>query len=164
MCLYRPLWLCLPPFTWSGFDMILLSLLSSMFHVICVQAFCKDVLQQPAEKMPHSLRNKALPRFALRYYWLQAHGHRMKPMMSFAVYSPAKFAAKYGSTEEAIEKWRQDWLHSPEGRLYGGEGEGAGVSGWAPQNLCHSAINRTPEHMSYFFKLPCRPVAQRLGA
>ncbi len=103
-----------------------------MFRMICLQAFCKDVLQQPAEEMPHRLRERALPRFAMRYYWLQAHGHRITPKMSFAEHSPAKFAARYGSTEEAIEDWRQHWLHSPEGRLYGGNSEDAGGDKWAP--------------------------------
>ncbi len=86
-----------------------------------MQAFCKDVLQQPAEEMPPALRFQALPRAAMRYYWLQTHGHRIGPKISFATLSPAKFAARYGTTEEAIEEWRQHWQHTPEGRLYGGE-------------------------------------------
>ena len=90
--------------------------------MIRLQAFCKDVLRRPAEEMPRYLRTSALPRFAMRYYWLQGHGHRITPKMSFAVDSPAKFAARYGSTEEAIEQWRQHWLQSAEGRLYGGSG------------------------------------------
>ena len=93
-----------------------------MFHVIRLQAFCKDVLQQPAWEMPRNLRDRSQTRFAMRYYWLQAHGRRITPKMTFAEYSPAKFATKYGSTEEAIEEWRQHWLQSPEGRLYGGSG------------------------------------------
>ncbi len=107
---------------WSGSETTPLFLLSSMFHVICLQAFCKDVLQQPAEDMPRDLRERALPRCAMRYYWLQARGHRITPKWSFARDSPAKFAERYGSTEVAIEEWRQHWLQSPEGRLYGGEG------------------------------------------
>lgn len=47
--------------------------------------------------------------------------------MNFAQYSPAKSAERYSSTQEAIEKRRQYWLQSPEGRLYGGGSEGAGV-------------------------------------
>lgn len=40
----------------------------------------------------------------MRYYWLQAHGHRITPKVAFTRYSPASFAARYGSTEEAIEE------------------------------------------------------------
>ncbi len=108
-----------------------------MFYVVCVQAFCKDVLQRPAKEMPHCLFNFALPRFAMRYYWLQAHGHLITPKMKFATYTPAKFAERYSSTEEAIEEWRQHWLQSPEGRLYGGSGEGADVNRWTLQNSRH---------------------------
>ncbi len=100
------------------------------------------MLQRPAEEMPCSLRGQALARFAMRFYWLQAHGHRITPEMNFMQYSPAKFAASHGSTEEAIEEWRQHWLHTPEGRLYGSNSEGAGVDRWAPQNLCTSAPTR----------------------
>ena len=117
----------LTAFKWSGSDTIPLSLLSTLFHIICLQAFCKNVLQQPVEEMPRYLRERALLRFAMRYYWLQAHGHRITSQYAFAMYSPAKFAARYGSTEEAIEKWRQHWLKSPEGLLYGGDIEGSGV-------------------------------------
>ncbi len=123
---------------YSGFAMIPLSSLLS-FHEMCLQAFCKDVLQQPAEEMPSNLRERALPRFAMRYYWLKAHGHRITPKMTFANHSQDHFAERYGSTEEAIEEWRQHWLHSPEGRLYGGDSKDAGVDRWAPQNLCTSA-------------------------
>ncbi len=125
-------------FKWSGFAMIPMSSLLS-FHEMCLQAFCKDVLQQPAEEMPCNLRERALPRIAMRSYWLQAYGHRITPKMKFAMYSQADFAERYGSTEEAIEEWRQHCLHSPEGRLYGGDSKDAGVDRWAPQNLCTSA-------------------------
>ncbi len=113
---------------WSGSETMPLFLLSSMVHTICLQEFCKDVLQLPAEEMPRLLRERALPRFAMRYYWLQAHGHHITPRFHFAEYSPAKFAERYGSTEEAIEEWRQHWLLSPQGRMYGGGGEGVCVS------------------------------------
>jgi hypothetical protein len=53
------------------------------------------------------------------------------PKLYFATLSPAKFAARYGSTEAAIKEWRQDWQQTAEGRLYGGEG--ADVDGDAPQ-------------------------------
>ncbi len=136
ICLCRPSWLCLLQLlSGSASDAVTLRLPNCMCCVVCMQAFCKDVLQRPAEEMPSRLCNLALPRYAMRYYWLQAHGHRITAKMSFAEYSPAKFAERYGSTEEAIEEWRQHWLQSPEGRLYGGGGEGARVSRWAPQNL-----------------------------
>ncbi len=100
-------------------------------YVLRMQAFCKDVLQQPAEKMPPALQKPALQRTAMRYYWLQEHGHKITPKLYFATLSPAKFAARYGSTEAAIKEWRQDWQQTAEGRLYGGEG--ADVDGDAPQ-------------------------------
>ncbi len=57
----------------------------------------------------------------MRHYWLCNHGHSAATFtLGFASHSPAKFAARYGSTEEAIEEWRQHWLQTPEGRLYGG--------------------------------------------
>lgn len=96
-----------------------------------MQAFCKYVLQQPAEELLPILQQYALQRTAMRYYWLQNHSHQIHPKLSFAALSPAKFAARFGSTEEAIEKWRQHWQQTPEGRLYGGEG--ADVDGDAPQ-------------------------------
>ncbi len=87
--------------------------------MLCLQAFCTNVLQRPVDQMPPRMRHAALPRIAARYFWMQAHGHRTAAKLSFAAYSPAKFAAMYGSTEEAIEEWRQHWLQTPEGRLWG---------------------------------------------
>lgn len=79
----------------------------------------------------------------MRYYWLRNHGHSAATLtLGFVIHSPAKFAARYGSTEEAIEEWRQHWLQTPEGRLYGGiaaEDEAGWLSevgvSWSQSNL-----------------------------
>ena len=105
-----------------------IALCNTLLQAICtlcsrchlrLQAFCSDVLQQSIEKMPLLLHMYELPRVAMRYYWLQAHGHPIRPKLGFAAYTLDTFVAKYGSTEKAIVKWQQRWLQTPEGRLYG---------------------------------------------
>lgn len=117
------------PLSGLSSNTITLCLPNSICYALRLQAFCNNVLQQRVEEMPLYLRIRALPRIAMRYYWLQAHGHRITPKLGFAMLSPARFAANYGSTEEAIEQWRQHWLQTPEGRLYGCDGADSGVGG-----------------------------------
>ncbi len=82
-----------------------------------------------------------LPRIAMRYRWLQAHGLNIVGKAAFARLSPAKFAARHGSLEEAIEEWRQCWLQTPEGRLYGGNTEAADFDRWAVPQTCKSLLH-----------------------
>ena len=51
-------------------DAIILCLPSCTCYLVCLQAFCTDVLQQPAEDKPRILHKQGLPRLAMRSYWL----------------------------------------------------------------------------------------------
>ena len=112
----------LPACDWFG---LLRDLIIPERHVLGMQAFCTEVLQRPVEQMPQRMREAALPRIAARYFWMRAHGHRTFAKLSFVSLSPAKFAARYDSTEEAIEEWRQAWLLTPEGRIWGSDPDAA---------------------------------------